>query len=223
MRLLLLAFLLISIGCKMAEFHAIKAVQNPWGFTETMNPGTQQAIFAKGELLISADAETDFFIEPGIPPYEKHNAPLFLRDIDNTRPFTASVRLTPSHAVKYDAGMLFLYVDRDSWLKFAFESDERMLTRMVTVKTEKVSDDNNHDAVSAKQVFLKISSDTKVVGFYYSVDGQAWQLVRVFKNGYPKKLKLGIGAQSPMGKGCTVRFDKFQFEDKPVGDFRLGV
>lgn len=48
---------------------------------------------------------------------------------------------------------------------------------------------------------MKISSDTKVVGFYYSIDGKQWQLVRVFKNEYPSEIKIGIGAQSPVGKG----------------------
>lgn len=81
-------------------------------------------------------------------------------------------------------------MDKKNWLKFAFEADEKMNTRIVTVKTKDFSDDNNHDIVKSKSVFMKISSDTKCVGFYYSVDGKDWQLVRVFKNEYPSVIKL---------------------------------
>jgi regulation of enolase protein 1 (concanavalin A-like superfamily) len=179
-----------------------------WAFTESLNGAKAQLSLApNGALQLAAGAETDYFIEPGLQPYEKANAPLLLRTVDNTRPFTFTVKTTPVHTVKYDAGMAFLYVSDKEWLKFAFEADERMNKRLVTVKTKGFSDDNNHDAVDSPSVFLKISSDTKVVGFYYSTDGQQWQLVRVFKNEYPPTLKIGIGSQSPAGKGNQSIFE----------------
>ena len=57
--------------------------------------------------------------------------------------------------------------------------------RMVSVRTIGTSDDNNHDVVTSKSVYMKISSDTKTVGFYYSLDKKTWQLIRLFKNDYP--------------------------------------
>lgn len=195
-----------------------------WDFTESLNGAKEQMTMdASGKIELTAGAETDFFTEPGQPPYDKANAPLLLRTVDNTKPFTFSFKTTPVHSVKYDAGMAFIYVDDHHWLKFAFEADERMKTRMVTVKTKDFSDDNNHDIVPSQSAYLKISSDTKVVGFYYAVDGKDWQLVRVFKNEYPPKIKVGIGTQSPAGKGNKSVFEEFQFSETSVKDFRMGI
>jgi hypothetical protein len=104
------------------------------------------------------------FIDPA-SIYKKAYAPLLLKKIDNTKPFTFNVKLTPEHHIKYDAGMAFIYVNEQQWLKFAFEADERMNTRIVTVKTNESSDDNNHEAVKEKTGYLKISSDTKQMVF----------------------------------------------------------
>lgn len=196
-----------------------------WDFTESLNHAKEQTTLDSGgqRLVLKSGPETDYFIEPGLPPYEKANAPLLLQSVDNTKPFTFSVKTTPVHTVKYDAGMVFLYVDAKQWLKFAFEADERLNHRMVTVKTKDFSDDNNHDAVKATSVYLKVSSDTKVIGFYYSTDGQEWQLVRVFKNEYPAVLKVGIGAQSPVGQGNMAVFEDWDFQMVSVKDFRMGL
>ncbi|HLP96675.1 MAG TPA: DUF1349 domain-containing protein [Saprospiraceae bacterium] len=195
-----------------------------WEFTESLDlTEGAMTIDSAGAIVMQAGAETDYFIEPGLPPYEKNNAPLLFKTVDNTKPFTFSVKTTPVHDVKYDAGMVFLYVSDKEWLKFAFEADERLKHRLVTVKTKDFSDDNNHDAIEASSVYLKVSSDTKVVGFYYSTDNVEWQLVRVFKNEYPKTLKLGIGTQSPAGKGNTSRFEALQFRQESVKDFRMGI
>lgn len=194
-----------------------------WEFTESRNDA--EKLFSKvgNKIEITSGAETDFFIESGLPPYEKANAPLLLKTVDNTKPFTFSFKTTPVHKVKYDAGMSFIYVDDKHWLKFAFEADERMKKRLVTVKTKDFSDDNNHDAVKSPSVFMKISSDTKVIGFYYSIDGKTWQLVRVFKNEYPPTIKIGVGSQSPVGKGNKSVFEQFRFSETSVKDFRMGI
>ena len=145
-----------------------------------------------------------------------------LTRIDNTRPFTFSSRIEPTLVDTYDAGALYLWVGETRWLKMALERDERGLSRVVTVRTEGTSDDNNHDVIEAKSAHFKISSDTRSIGFYYSVDGETWQLVRVFRNDYPPELWLGLSAQSPIGKGNTARFDKLSLTERSVTDFRMG-
>jgi regulation of enolase protein 1 (concanavalin A-like superfamily) len=193
-------------------------------FQESLNgPAGKFATVEGSQITLKAEKQTDFFIEPGTPPYEFANAPLLLKSVDNTKPFTFSCKTTPVHQVKYDAGMAFIFVDEKKWLKFAFEADERMNKRLVTVKTAGYSDDNNHDAVKSNYVYLKISSDTKVIGFYYSLDNQSWQLVRVFKNEYPSVIRLGIGTQSPAGEGNSSVFEEIQFSRQAVKDFRLGI
>ena len=215
---------MITMSCKNVSESKVVSEKIVWQFTESINHAKEQMLqMPDGKIEITAGAETDFFIEPGEPPYEKANAPLLLKDVDNTRPFTFSVKTTPVHTVKYDAGMAFLFIDSKHWLKFAFEADERMNRRIVTVKTKNFSDDNNHDVINSSSVYLKISSDTKAIGFYYSVNGEQWQLVRVFKNEYPPVFKIGIGSQSPAGKGNKTVFEKLQFFQQSVKDFRTGI
>jgi uncharacterized protein len=133
-----------------------------------------------------------------------------------------TTKVTPTFLDTYDAGALYIWVRDDLWLKLAMEMDERHKTRMVTVRTTGTSDDNDHDVVTAKSVFMKISSDAKVVGFYYSLDGNNWQLIRLFKNDYPSTMWVGLSTQSPMGKGTSAVFEDLSLVKRSISNFRLG-
>ena len=109
----------------------------------------------------------------------------------------------------------------DLWLKMAMEMDERHKTRMVSVRTTGTSDDNDHDVVTAKSVYMKISSDTTTVGFYYSLDKKTWQLIRLFKNDYPSSIWVGISTQSPIGEGTSAS-SRISLTKQSISDFRLG-
>jgi len=196
--------------------------QTNFSFDTSLNNAQQQLQKQNDKFIMVSTKETDYFIDPA-GSYEKSNAPLLLKRIDNTKPFTFTTKLTAEHKVKYDAGMAFIYVDKKHWLKFAFEADERMNTRIVTVRTNESSDDNNHETVKQKTVYLKISSDTKQIGFYYSLDGANWNLVRVFKNEYPRTIFIGIGTQSPAGNGNKTVFEKAELSATAVKDFRAGI
>jgi regulation of enolase protein 1 (concanavalin A-like superfamily) len=191
-------------------------------FDTSLNNADKQSIRDSATLTMSATKETDYFIEPG-GAYEKADAPLALKKIDNKKPFTFTAELKPEHNVKYDAGMLFILVDEKHWVKFAFEQDEHGNNRIVTVRTNSSSDDNNHDVVNDSLVFMKISSDTKSVGFYYSTNGSVWTLVRVFKNEFPQNILVGIGTQSPAGAGNKTIFYGAAFSDSAIRDFRTGM
>jgi uncharacterized protein len=190
-------------------------------FTRSLNQAKDMAKINVGKLILTSPAKSDYFNEPdGKVMYG--NAPVLLTMIDNSQPFTFQAKVTPTFTETYDAGALYIYQNPKAWFKFAFELDERKKTRMVTVRTNETSDDNNHDVVDSTSVFMKISSDTKVIGYYYSVDQESWQLVRVFKNDYPKELWLGLSAQSPMGNGNRAAFENLSLTQSSVKDFRLG-
>ncbi|SMC56060.1 DUF1349 domain-containing protein [Novosphingobium sp. B1] len=190
-------------------------------FDRALNGAKAAAGGKSGGLVIESGPKTDFFRETdGKTSYG--NAPVLLTAIDNSRPFSFSVRVTPSLIETYDAGALYLWVDGENWLKFAFERDENGRSRIVTVRTHGTSDDNNHDAVASESVFLKVSSDTTSLAFYYSVDGLSWQLVRVFRNDYPARVWLGLSAQSPLGAGNRAEFSLLRLTDASVKDFRKG-
>jgi hypothetical protein len=194
---------------------------NGVSFQRQLNGGAAAAQPTPDGISITGGAKTDFFRETdGATAYA--TAPVILSAIDNTRPFTFIARVTPELGANYDAGALYRWAREDKWLKFAFEWDERGLSRIVTVRTYGTSDDNNHDVLTAGSAFMTISSDTVSLGFYYSVDGRSWQLVRVFRNDYPPRIWLGLSAQSPTCAGNRARFEAVQLTSRSVTDFRTG-
>ena len=163
----------------------------------------------------------DFFSDPD-GKLSNNTAPILLAKVDNTKSFTFISKVTPAFKEMYDAGTLYIYVNDGFWQKFAFERDERGKNRMVTVRTIDYSDDNNHDVIIQESVYMKISSDTQTVGFYFSLDKVNWQLARLYKNNYPSEIWVGIGAQSPMGDGMTTRFTDCALSFESIKDFRFG-
>jgi uncharacterized protein len=191
-------------------------------FTRSLNQAAAHAKVEDGKITIASEANRDNFRNPD-GKQVRNTAPVLLTEVDNKQPFTFTAKVTPTFLKTYDAGTLYIYVKEDLWLKMAMEMDERHKTRMVTVRTSGTSDDNNHDVVTAKNVYMKISSDTKTVGFYYSLDKKTWQLIRVFKNDYPASIWVGISAQSPIGEGTSAAFEDISLTKTNVSDFRLGI
>lgn len=179
--------------------------------------------YQKDEKGISLEgvSKTNYFIAPDGSRNEA-SAPILLTPIDNKKPFTFTAKLRSKIETTYDAGTLYLYVNNSNWLKFAFELDEKGRKRVVTVKTQGSSDDNNHDIIVQDYVYMKISSDTKQVGFYYSTNGSEWNLARLYRNDYPADLWIGISSQSPRGKGNVTYFEEMSFAETHVANFRLG-
>lgn len=190
-------------------------------FTRSLNGAAEHTKVGDGKLTLTSEAKRDNFRDPN-GKLSSNTAPVLLAEVDNKKPFTLTARITPTFLETYDAGALYIWVKDDLWLKMAMEMDERRRTRMVTVRTTGTSDDNNHDVIAAKSVHMKMSSDTQTVGFYYSLDNQAWQLIRLFKNDYPAKIWMGISAQSPVGNGTSATFDGISLTQTNVADFRLG-
>jgi regulation of enolase protein 1 (concanavalin A-like superfamily) len=190
-------------------------------FTRALNGAASHYRVEAGKLVLASGTKTDFFRDPD-GTLAINNAPVLLAAVDNSRPFTLTAKVTPTFRQTYDAGALYVYIRDDLWLKFAMEMDERRKTRMVTVRTIGTSDDNNHDVVAEHGVYMKITSDTRTIGFYYSLDNKGWQLVRLFRNEFPASIGLGVSAQSPLGDGNSATFEALSLTDRAVADFRLG-
>lgn len=212
-------FIMTTIGCAN-NVDLRKSDECSVGiFTKSIN---NPKVTIEGDTLtISSGAKSDFFNDPKGDKFA--TAPLLIKEMDNTKPFTFTAKVKPSFANTYDAGTIYLFVNNDLWQKFAFEMDERGLTRLVTVRTIGTSDDNNHDAITNPDVYMKVSSDTKTVGFYYSIDGEQWQLVRLYRNDYPSKIYLALSSQSPLGEGIDTKFTDIKLSESAISDFRLGL
>ena len=190
-------------------------------FTRSLNGAADHPKVSDGKLTLASEAKRDNFREPD-GKLSNNTAPVLLTEVDNKKPFTLMAKITPTFLKTYDAGTLYIWVKDDLWLKMAMEMDERGKHRIVSVRTTGTSDDNNHDVITEKSVYMKISSDTKTVGFYYSLDKKSWQLIRLFKNDYPESIWMGISAQSPLGEGTSVLFEDVTLTQQSISDFRLG-
>lgn len=217
--LLLLLVAMVAISCTTRVELRQSDSCSAGIFTKSIN--NPQFTIAGDTLTIGSGAKSDFFNDPNGNKYA--TAPLLINELDNTKPFTFIARIKPSFANTYDAGTIYLFVNDDLWQKFAFEMDERGLTRLVTVRTVGTSDDNNHDAITTPDVYMKVSSDTKTVGFYYSIDGVQWQLVRLYRNDYPAQIYLALSSQSPLGEGIDTKFTDISLSETAIKDFRLGL
>ena len=115
--------------------------------------------------------------------------------MDNAKPFTLQAKVTPEFTKErlYNAADLFVYANDTLWQKLAFEQDEFGNHRVVSVRTNGTSDDNNHDKQIVTSLYLKISSDTRTIASYYSLDKKEWHMVRLYKNDYPSKLYASDG------------------------------
>ena len=194
-------------------------------FTKSINGAdtliTQEA---NGLIRFKVGEKKDYFSDPD-GKLSNNTAPILLAKVDNTKPFTIISKVSPGFTDKglYNAGVLYVYANENLYQKHCFEQDERGHHRVVTVRTNGTSDDANHDVVTQAHVYMKISSDTKTVASYYSLDNKTWQMVRLYKNEYPKDIWLGISAQCPIDTGTVSYFEDISLEEKSVSDFRLGI
>lgn len=190
-------------------------------FSKSINDADKYYQVNDSQICIIGNEKTNYFISPDGSRYDA-TAPILLTTIDNKKPFTFITKIKSDIKHMYDAGTVYLYLNDDNWLKFAFERDEKERKRVVTVKTNRFSDDNNHDIIMEDYVYMKISSDTRQIGFYYSLDGTDWNLARLYRNEYPEKLWIGISSQSSRGSGNTAYFEEMSLLFDNINNFRLG-
>lgn len=193
-------------------------------FTKSVNGAdTLVTIDSKENITFKAGEKKDYFSDPN-GKLSNNTAPILLSKVDNTKPFTLTAKVTPEFTEKglYNAGVLYLYVHDNFYQKFCFEQDERGNHRVVTVRTIGTSDDNNHDVVKNSFIYMKITSDTHTVASYYSLDNKNWQMVRLYKNNYPKTIWAGISTQCPVDKGTKSVFEEINLNQNSISDFRMG-
>ena len=194
-------------------------------FTGSLNNGKGSVdIISPNKLEFIVGEKTDYFSDPNKIDI-KNNAPILLSKLDISKPFTFTTKVTPEFTKNgtYNAGVVYIYNNDNLYQKLCFEQDERGNHRVVTVRTVNTSDDNNHEIITQPYIYLKISSDGKKIGSYYSLDNNTWYMVRLYENTYPSETWLGISSQSPLGEGCKTIFEDLNFEQKSIQNFRLGI
>lgn len=193
-------------------------------FTKVLRGADANISIDGGVLTMVCSEGKDIFSDPNDGKLTKATLPILFIPTDNTKPFTFQAKLTPGFTEDglYNAADMIIYANAEHWQKLAFEQDEYGNHRIVSVRTEGTSDDNNHDKISGSSVYMKISSDTQTIASYYSLDGKEWHMVRLYKNNYPEEIYLGIASQCPVKGECTSRFEEVSLSSDNVGDFRMG-
>lgn len=150
-------------------------------FTQAKNGAENNVTVFNDTLKFVAGPQTDYFRSPDGTVI--NNSPVIFTEIDNTKPFTFTAKVEPQFTLTgtYSAGVLYVYENDTHNQKLCFEQDENGAHRVVTVRTIGTSDDNNHQSIEGPSVYMRISSDSKQIGSYYSEDGKTWRMARLYK------------------------------------------
>lgn len=166
-----------------------------------------------GALLADAPAGADYYQDPA----GKHivsSAP-FLHARAGTH-FELTTRLAAKMKDKYDSGCLMVWADDRNWAKLCFEFNGRFPAIVSVVTKDGSSDDCNSERVEVEQPYLRVMRAGNCLSFFYSADGDDWELVRYFGMALPDECRVGVVAQSPQGNGCAVRFDYLALEESQL-------
>ncbi len=173
--------------------------------------------FERGEnaLTIEAGPKTDWYISP-LDGETHANAPLLL--FEPAAEFVLTARITASLEHQWDAGTMMVYADERTRAKFALEVSAYGEPTIVTVVTRGVSDDCNSATISGKSIWFRVARIGPAIVFYSSTDASTWKLVRGFTFGNVSRLKVGFGAQSPIGPGGMATFSEIRYEARKIKD-----
>jgi len=182
-------------------------------------PGQAEALDA-GQIVITAAAGSDW-TNDAFGGIHQHGATSlgFVPDGD----FLLSARVhVDGDRTTFDAGVLAVWSDRDHWAKLCFEFSPQGQAMVVSVVTNRYSDDCNSTVVSEGHVFLRVMRMGNGWAFHSSKDGLEWDFVRVFRLDNVGPAIVGFMAQAPAGDRCVAAFDMIEYRTGGLVDLRNG-
>ena len=176
------------------------------------------------KITITAPPKTDYFNNPvpenGVFKSPQENAPFHYTDVEGD--FVVRVKVRPNFESVYDAACIMIIHDKNLWIKAAFEKSDFDTTAVVSVVTNKVSDDANGCNVESDEVWLQVARVGDNFAVHYSLDGKKFDMVRLCLLPAGKTVKVGIEAQCPMGQGGIREFSGLTIEKRSVANLRAG-
>lgn len=172
-----------------------------------------------GRLTGRCGPGTDLFVDPATAKPSVNAPRLMATPPDGDFQFSARVRV--GFAATFDAGVLLLWSDEQTWAKLCFEYSPQGEPMIVSVVTHGRSDDANGFTVDGDTVWLRISRNCGAYAFHASTDGEVWHFVRHFSlaDATPQ---IGFEVQSPTGDGLTATFSEIAFRRGSLADLRDG-
>ncbi|GGT24560.1 DUF1349 domain-containing protein [Streptomyces purpureus] len=168
--------------------------------------------YERGVLNGWAGARQDRFVPPtGDALDPASDAPRLLGAPEGD--FQLLARVKAGFGAAFDAGVLYVHVAEREWAKLCLELSPDRPT-VCTVVTRGHSDDANSFVVDGDSVWLRVSRTGGAFAFHASTDGEKWTFVRIFSLGTTEQASaalVGFMAQSPVGEGCVVSFDRIEY------------
>ena len=177
------------------------------------------------KITITAPASSDFFNNPvpenGAFKTPQGNAPFFYTDVEGD--FIIRVKVKPNFQLIYDAACIMVIQDENLWIKAAYEKSDFDTTAVVSVVTNKVSDDANGCNLTADSIWLQVARVGCNFAVHYSLDGEKFDMVRLCMLPMESTVKVGIEAQCPMGQGGSREYSGLSIEKRSISNLRAGV
>lgn len=193
---------------------------------ETTGQANSEYNASQKELEVFALAHTDIYINPAGANSGDAESLMNAGTLLGTPPagdFQFSAKITVDFKSQFDAGVLMIWVDESHWVKFCFEYSPDAAPMVVSVVTIDYSDDANSFTVDSNSIWYRISRRDNVYALHAALDGELWELIRVFTLGSPLQgHKIGFAAQSPTGDGCSIRFNEINFSQARLLELRDG-
>ncbi len=185
-----------------------------------------EANISDGTISILANEKTDFFNSPvqenGMFPKPLANATILYTEL--TGDFVFRVKVKPTFEIFADAAAIMIYENENIWAKFAYEKSDMPgeLPAIVTVVTNRISDDSNSITSEQESVYLQAARVDDTIAFHYSMDGETYYMARLFTIPIGKTVKVGLESQAPLGDAKYHEFSELEITDNRIDNLRLG-
>ena len=173
-------------------------------------------------IVIYPKANSDFFNDPA-GNHMKSDAPFLSMDVQGD--FIARVLVKPAFHTVWDAAVLMIRQDENHWAKLCYEwSDAGSgYIGIVNVVTKGTSDDANGQSLGAGEVWLQIYRVGNTIAMHWSMDGEVWNMARLFGLTCGNNLSVGIEGQCPAGPSVGHEYKHFSIENRTVSNLRQGI
>ncbi len=172
----------------------------------------------KDSLVIIAKGKTNLFNNPG-GNFSKQNAPMLLFHPDSNFIFTAKVQADLKEI--YDVAALVLYQDKNTWAKLCYENSVKKRATVVSVVTNKYSDDCNSIETENNYIYFAIAKKDNEISFHCSLDNVHWNLVRHFHMNFDnEKLKVGFAVHCSKGDKFMAEFSNINYSKNSLEKMR---
>jgi uncharacterized protein len=166
----------------------------------------------QGETIrVKTDAKTDYWRKTHYG-FIRDNGHFYYQDV--TGDFTAEVKFTGQYRDLYDQAGLMLRLDETIWMKCGVEYVNGVQQASAVV-TREFSDwavaplNQNPPAI-----WLRVVAKLPAVEVFYSLDGEAYTLLRMAYLTETTPLQVGVMCCSPDGNGFEVTFEGFSVKSE---------